>query len=153
MRALFAPVLLAVLASLAPPATAEPGAMSFMEAAPPSFEAALNAVRAQAGLGGLRSDRRLARAAAAHAADMAAHAYVSHTGRNGSNAQARAQASGCRGGYIAENIAWGQDTAGDVFVGWMNSPPHHRNMMGRPYGVYGLAEADGTWVLMFADRC
>jgi uncharacterized protein YkwD len=73
--------------------------------------------------------------------------------RDGSTAQARALAAGCAGGYMAENIAWGQPDEQAVFVGWMSSPPHQRNMMGRPYGVYGLGEAGGTWVLMFADRC
>ena len=65
----------------------------------------------------------------------------------------RARAAGCSGGYVAENIAWGQRTGEAAFTGWVNSPPHLRNMMGAPYGVYGLGEAGGMWVLMFADRC
>lgn len=117
------------------------------------FGAALNDVRADAGLGQLRPHPRLAAAAAAHARDMARAGYVSHRGRDGSSAHARAQASGCAAGYLAENIAWGQRSEQAVFAGWMASPGHHRNMMGRPYGVYGLGQANGLWVLMFADRC
>ena len=118
-----------------------------------SFEGALNGLRAGQGLHGLRADPVLTAAAQAHANDMATSGYFSHTGRNGSTAQGRAQAAGCRGGYSAENIAWGQPSAGDAFGGWVNSAPHRANMVGRNYGVYGLAQANGYWVMMFAEGC
>lgn len=118
-----------------------------------SFETALNTLRAGQGLRGLQAHPVLTAAAQAHAADMASNGYFSHTGRNGSTAIARARAAGCRGGYSAENIAWGQDSVGDAFNGWVASPPHYANMIGRNYGVYGLAESGGYWVMMFAEGC
>ena len=118
------------------------------------FGAALNQFRANYGLGGLREDRHLSAAAQAYAEDMARNKYFSHTGRDGSNHAQRARAAGCRGrGYLAENIAWGQRSAQAAFTGWANSAGHRANMLGRPYGVFGLGQSQGMWVLMFADDC
>jgi uncharacterized protein YkwD len=69
------------------------------------FGDALNQVRAQNGLGALRQDAHLTRAAQAFAEDMARHSYFSHQGRDGSTVSTRVRAAGCRGrGYFAENI-------------------------------------------------
>ncbi|WP_210528028.1 CAP domain-containing protein [Rubellimicrobium arenae] len=119
-----------------------------------SFETALNQMRSQSGLGGLRADRHLMLAAQAYAEDMARHGYHSHYGRDGSTVVDRARAAGCAGrGYFAENIAWGQKTAQATFAGWSASPGHRANMLGRNYGVYGLGWSGGMWVLIFADAC
>jgi uncharacterized protein YkwD len=118
------------------------------------FGDALNAFRAQHGLGGLREDGALTRAAQAYAQDMATHGYFSHTGRDGSTVLTRARGAGCNGqGYFAENIAWGQDSANDAFQGWAASSGHRANMLGRNYGAYGLGQSGGYWVLVFADGC
>ena len=91
---------------------------------------------------------------AAFAEDMARGGYFSHTGRDGSNVIVRARAAGCQGrGYFAENIAWGQRSAQDAFNGWAASSGHRANMLGQNYGAYGLGQASGYWVLMFADGC
>jgi uncharacterized protein YkwD len=119
-----------------------------------SFGDALNNLRGQHGLSGLREDRALSRAAQAYAQDMAAHGYFSHTGRDGSTVLTRARAAGCNGrGYFAENIAWGQDSANDAFQGWAASSGHRANMLGRNYGAFGLGQSGGYWVLVFADGC
>jgi len=111
-------------------------------------------MRASNGLGGLREDRILRAAAQAYAEDMARNGFHSHTGRDGSTVVDRARRAGCRGrGYFAENIAWGQDSVGDTFAGWSASAGHRANMLGPNYGVYGLGQAGGMWVLMFADAC
>ncbi|MBP1806245.1 CAP domain-containing protein [Rubellimicrobium aerolatum] len=118
------------------------------------FGAALNRMRAQAGLEGLREDGHLKRAAQAFAEDMAANGYHSHHGRDGSTVVERARRAGCGGrGYVAENIAWGQDSVQDTFAGWSASAGHRANMLGRNYGVYGLGQAGGMWVLVVADGC
>lgn len=118
------------------------------------FGAALNEYRAQNGRGPLHQDAALTRAAQAHAEDMASHGYFSHYGRNGSDVTTRARAAGCRGGGgFAENIAWGQPTANHVFQGWANSSGHRANMLGSGYGAYGLGQANGYWVLVFAGSC
>jgi uncharacterized protein YkwD len=118
------------------------------------FGAALNEVRARYGLGALREDRRVSAAAQAFAEDMARHGYHSHNGRDGSTVVHRVQAAGCNGqGRFAENIAWGQDSAQDSLSGWFASPHHRDNMLSRKYGVYGLGQAGGVWVLDFAGGC
>lgn len=118
------------------------------------FGAALNAFRAEHGLGGLRESAALTRAAQAFAEDMARHGYFSHQGRDGSSVTTRVRAAGCRGqGYFAENIAWGQPSAQAAFSGWAARSGHRANMLGRNYGVYGLGQSNGYWVLTFADAC
>lgn len=153
MRSLTATIALALSLAAAGPAPLQAQVTQVSSQAGMGFGDALGALRAGYGLGGLQADPRLMAAAQGHAADMAAGGYFSHRGRDGSSAHARAQAAGCRGGYSAENIAWGQSSAGDAFAGWVASPPHLANMVGRAYGVFGLGQADGYWVLMFADRC
>jgi uncharacterized protein YkwD len=111
-------------------------------------------MRAQNGLGALREDAHLTRAAQAYAEDMARHGYFSHTGRDGSTVVTRARAAGCNGrGYFAENIAWGQSSANDAFQGWAASAGHRANMLGLNYGAFGLGQSAGFWVLVFADGC
>ena len=48
---------------------------------------------------------------------------------------------------------WGQRSAQDAFNGWVASSGHRDNMLGRNYGVFGLGQSQGFWVLMFADGC
>ena len=117
------------------------------------FQASLNAARAQAGLAALSVDPGLSAAAQAYADEMARTGHVSHVGLDGSRLQDRVRGAGCGGGWMAENLAWGQDSTEAVFVGWMSSPGHQVNMMGPNYGVYGLAQAGGMWVMVLADGC
>lgn len=88
----------------------------------------VNAQRAANGLSAVRNDARLARAAQAHAEDMVAQGYFSHTGANGSRFSQRARAAGytCA---AAENIASGQKTSATVMEDWMNSAGHRRNIL------------------------
>lgn len=150
MRTLIATIALVLAAAL--PAD-HASAQSASSTSAGSFDAALDAVRGQAGLGGVRSDRRLAAAAQAYAETMAATGHFAHTGADGSTHQTRAQAAGCRSGFIGENIAWGQRTAQATFDGWMASSGHRANMLGANFGVFGLGQSNGMWVIMFADRC
>lgn len=137
-------------ASLGPTAS---GAQSLTGGSAGGFGGALNAVRAQAGLPGLSADRRLAAAAQAYAERMARTGHVQHVGADGSTQVTRAQAAGCRTRFVGENIAWGIPTTQAVFDGWMASAGHRANMLGPHYGVFGLGQAGGMWVILFADRC
>lgn len=150
------PHLLAVLVTLAAglPALAPDAAQAQASSSSGGvFEASLNAARAQSGLATLSVDPVLTAAAQAYAVEMAQTGRVSHVGVDGSHLQDRAWRAGCAGGWMAENLAWGQDSTEDVFVGWMSSPRHQVNMMGPNYRVYGLAQASGMWVMMLADGC
>jgi hypothetical protein len=42
---------------------------------------------------------------------------------------------------LAENIASGAETAGEVVEGWMESPVHRRNVLGKAYAEMGV----GYW--------
>ena len=117
------------------------------------FGFALKQVRASNGAAALVLDPRLSQSAQAHAEDMARNAYFSHTGLDGSDLKSRARQAGCRGGAMAENIAYGQRTMQDAFSGWMDSGPHMANMVGRSYRLYGLGQTQGIWVLVVSDGC
>lgn len=120
------------------------------------FAADLNAFRASQGLGTVRSNATLARAAQAHADDMASRGYFSHEspgGPNGDTFVERAQSAGCAMQSGAENIADGQTSESQVLVAWQNSPGHRRNMLVRSYTQYGLGRSGNVWVLKLAARC
>lgn len=120
------------------------------------FGADLNAFRANQGLGPMRSDATLARAAQAHAEDMVRRSYFSHDsprGPNGDTFVERAQSAGCAMRAGAENIAAGQQTETAVLLAWQNSAGHRRNMLGANYTLYGLGRAGDTWVLKLASAC
>ena len=151
---LLTPMLLSAAMVLLPAPLPAQDAPSAASTSATGFGEALNAFRAQNGRGALREDAHLTAAAQAHAADMAAHGYFSHPGRDGSSVAQRAQAAGCRGqGYFAENIAWGQSSAQASFSGWAASAGHRDNMLGQAYGAFGLGRSGGMWVLIFADGC
>ena len=147
MRSLVAALSLALAVSAGPSLATTEAALDA------SFGSALNQVRGQAGLPALRSDRRLEAAAQAYAEEMARTGHAQHVGLDGSTQITRAGATGCRTRFVGENIAWGQRTAQATFDGWMASSGHRANMMGPSYGAFGLGQAGGMWVILFADRC
>ncbi len=121
-----------------------------------NFAADINAFRASQGLGAIRTNVALTRAAQAHADDMAARNYFSHQspgGPNGDTFVERAQSAGCVMTSGAENIASGQTSQAAVLVGWQNSPGHRRNMLVPDYTQYGLGRSGNVWVLKLAGSC
>jgi uncharacterized protein YkwD len=92
--------------------------------------AAHNAIRAGAKLKKLTVDRKLTSAAQAHAEDMAARRTMSHTGGDGSKPSERVKARGYRYFRTGENVAAGRLSVDRVMKGWMESPPHKRNILG-----------------------
>lgn len=97
----------------------------------------VNHERARHGRRGLAADRRLMRAAARHAADMARRHYFSHVSPNGSGPTQRARAAGWRGG-VGEAIAWGCGSLSSpraTVRAWMASPPHRAILVGGGHAV------------------
>ena len=101
----------------------------------------------------LATDKKLRKAAKAHARDMATNEFFAHTGSDGSSVADRAARylAECGAWGIAENIAAGYASPKLAFEGWMESPGHCRNIMnpdlealgyykkffpGSPYGFY-----------------
>lgn len=129
--------------------------------------ALVNAARAQArDCGGRRFpaapplawSARLAGTAMNHSADMAAHGYFSHEGRDGSSPAARTTRNGYAWRSVGENIAAGPTTADAVVRGWIASPPHCANLMGAQFTEMGVAFAVNPtsrmgiyWTQMFAS--
>lgn len=87
----------------------------------------------------LRLNTQLHRAAQLHAADMAAHSYFSHTGRDGSQVADRASRADYAWRRIGENLAAGQTTPAAAVQGWLDSPGHCANLMQPAYTEMGLA--------------
>ncbi len=99
----------------------------------------INKSRVQAGCRALVMQPQLRAAAQGHAAAMAAQDFFSHTGKSGSKMGQRIKAQGYQGRKLAENIAAGQQTAGDVVAAWMSSVGHKRNILDCDFTETGLA--------------
>lgn len=96
----------------------------------------VNEQRARHGLGKLRPDRRLARAARGHVRDMLRNRYFAHDGLDGRDPVQRIRDTGYARGAArvlgGENLAWARadrDTPRDIVGNWLDSAPHRRAML------------------------
>ncbi|MBB5377537.1 uncharacterized protein YkwD [Deinococcus metalli] len=99
----------------------------------------------------------LEKAAQAHAADMAAKNYFSHTSQDGRTFSQRVTAAGYSWTRVAENIAAGQPTPEAVVAGWLQSAGHCANIMNPALKELGVGYAAGGsyghyWVQDFGTR-
>lgn len=83
----------------------------------------------------------LTRAARAHARDMAAHEFFSHTGSDGSSPGERVTRAGYHWREVGENIESGATTAREAVAGWLASPHHCANIMTAAFRQLGVAFA------------
>ncbi len=83
----------------------------------------------------------IAKAAQAHAQDMADKSYFSHDSRDGRSFDQRIAATKYRGYAGGENIASGFPTAQETLKGWLNSPGHCMNLMDPDFDHMGLGLA------------
>lgn len=109
--------------------------------------------RVLAGLNPLQRNARLDAAARAHAQWIARTGRYGHSGQGGSTHADRARAAGYCYRALAENIAWGIPSSDQVVEGWLNSPGHRRNILTPQLREYGLAGADGYWVMVIGQSC
>jgi uncharacterized protein YkwD len=100
--------------------------------------ARINVHRVRLGLVPLEFNARLAAAARAHAADMAARDYFSHDGPDGTGFESRATQAGYRWRAVAENLAGGQFTAKATVDGWMTSEGHRQNLLNPTFRHAGI---------------
>ncbi|MGW7526825.1 CAP domain-containing protein [Streptomyces sp. NPDC054783] len=113
----------------------------------------VNAERAKVGCRPLTVNAKLAKAAQAHSADMAAHQNMSHTGSDGSSPGDRITRAGYSWSSYGENVAYGYATPDQVMTGWMNSPGHRANILDCSFteiGV-GLAQPGSYWTQDFGS--
>jgi uncharacterized protein YkwD len=117
----------------------------------------VNRKRAANGLGRLKADRRIQRAATRHARDMQRHNYFAHQRPGGPDLSSRLERAGWHGRAAGETIAYGCGPLASpkaTLRAWMNSPPHRAIILSGTYhhggvGVVGSAPcgSGGMWVL------
>lgn len=149
---------LAVAASAVLPAAAsaceregaEPSEISAKEARE-AVVCLINQRRRANGVGGLREDGRLERAAQRHSSSMDRGNYFSHGGAGGSSPLSRIRSTGYLAGArswgIAENIRWGRAGRGSAkaaVAAWMNSPSHRSALLSGSYRQLGIGVALGS---------
>lgn len=143
------------MSTMGPPASLQSPVVAPSAPQNTSFAGMLNNVRANAGAGPVSFDARLGRAAQAHANDMLANGYFSHTGLNGSSPGDRITAQGYRWRTYGENIARGQSSEAEVLEAWQNSAGHRQNNENPNFQDFGLARAGDSrpyWVLVLATE-
>jgi uncharacterized protein YkwD len=118
---------------------------------------AVNAERANAGLGGVSANGALTNAAMNHSADQAARNKMSHTGGNGSNPGTRIAAAGYSASVWAENVAAGFADCASVMRAWMNSSGHRANILNGSVTEIGIGSATAAngmryWTMVLASQ-
>ena len=109
----------------------------------PSLLAAMNATRANHGLGPLHLATTLSRAARAHSTDMLQHNYFAHGDFGSRMTQFR-----IAGPTIGENLAWGTGRYGEaasIVQEWLASPEHRANLLRPGYSRIGIGIARGSF--------
>jgi uncharacterized protein YkwD len=111
----------------------------------------LNAERTSRGVGRLRMNARLGRAAAGHSRDMVARRYFQHDSADGKTMLDRIKAAGyVRGNSVftvGENIGWGSGSLASpraLVRAWMNSPPHRANVLQGRFRELGVGLVIGA---------
>jgi uncharacterized protein YkwD len=108
----------------------KPGEAFDLKAACDEVVRAHNRIRVDAKLPALAVSSKLQAAAERHAKDMAARDRMTHKGGDGSAPIERIKATGYTYRRAGENIAAGRFTVERLMIGWMDSPPHKRNILG-----------------------
>jgi uncharacterized protein YkwD len=106
----------------------------------------VGATRRSAGVGALRSDSTLARAARLKGGRIEACGSFSHT-PCGAPFSAVFRAAGWRRGTMGENIAFGSAALGTpraILNAWLQSPGHRANLLNRRFRLHGLAVRSAT---------
>ncbi len=108
-----------------------------------------NRERAAKGLMPLITDPLLGQTAQAHADDMRANHYFSHTDLHSGQPWDRTRATGYISDLVGENIAWGQHSPREVMTAWMTSDGHRGNILDSGYRAIGVGIAGDYWVQVF----
>lgn len=138
-------------ASAACPGAETPIAATTLDASRESLTCLVGAVRAERGLGPVRADDRLARAARSHTADMVRRGYFAHRSPGGSDVSDRLADAGWtpRGGawWAGEILATGRGSASTprrMVAAWLDSPPHRSVLLSARPDAMGVGVAGDT---------
>jgi uncharacterized protein YkwD len=108
---------------------------------------AINHQRSRHGLAGLRSSRRLARAADFHSWEMLDANYFAHESRDGSSFDERVRRyadHNALGETLAMLGGCGHRAARKIVRMWMNSPPHRAVLLSGSYRRVGIGSRTGN---------
>ena len=97
-------------------------------------------------------NEKLEAAATSHSVDMYNKNYFSHTSPDGSNAGKRIQRAGYVWTTYGENIAFGYNNERELIEGWLQSPTHCGNIMGRHFKEMGVGRSGTYWTQDFGSR-
>lgn len=106
--------------------------------------AALNAVRAERGLGPYALSPRLTATAQAHVDDLLAHGMLGHVGSDGSRLRQRLARAGYRAHWVGENWVVA-DTLEGAVAWWLGSRPHTANILHQHYTEVGIGHGPHPW--------
>ncbi|MGZ9810658.1 CAP domain-containing protein [Pseudoroseicyclus sp. H15] len=114
----------------------------------------MNAARAAAGLPELVASAELTSAAETQLNHILSSGNFSHEGPGGNSLGDRVRGAGfCMGGPVGENIAYGQASAEAAASGWLGSPGHRANILRAGTDYYGMADAQGYYVMVIGGAC
>lgn len=113
-----------------------------------------NAERQKNGLPPLKHNWQLSRVARYKSEDMATNNYFSHTSPTYGSPFDMMRNFNIKFSTAGENIAYGQRTAQEVVIGWMNSPGHRANILNSSFTEIGVGYATNAngrpyWTQMF----
>ena len=114
------------------------------EITPENVTALMNVYRAEAGLGPLRLDARLTRAATARMQEMMDGQWWGHASPDGTPPFVWITAADYNYVAAAENLAAGFETTGLLVQSWIESPGHRANILNGLYADCGIAVIDGS---------
>lgn len=124
--------------------TPPPARPSYTAVTDAALVEAMNRQRAAHGLGPLRLNTRLSLAAQDRVTDMFEQRYFDHVAPDGTQPFTWVTRRGYAYRTVGENLAVGYTSADRVVHGWMNSPGHRRNILGRGFDEIGIAVASGA---------
>ncbi len=105
-----------------------------------------NQERASLGLGELKTNEALRKAAQAKADDMAKSGYFAHQSPDGKTPWYWIDQTGYTYKAAGENLAVNFDYSRDVVNAWMNSPTHKANIVKAKYQEIGIGIAEGFYL-------
>lgn len=105
--------------------------------------ALMNEVRIDAGLGPLRLDSKLVRAAEGRMQEMADGEWWGHQSPDGTPPFVWLTANDYKYSTAAENLAAGFETARLLVQSWLESPGHRANILNPMFGDCGIAVIEG----------
>lgn len=112
---------------------------------PGAVVALSNNERAERGLGNVRANALLTRAAQMKADDMASKSYYAHISPDGTHPPFWLNKVGYKYQIMGENLVIDRDNSDQVVSAWMGSPTHRDNLLNPSYTEIGIGVAHGTY--------